>query len=218
MAIQKELPEPLEAEGQFSTLVSELRETFETRKTTEVSWRKEQLLKLKATLLAFQDDIVEAMTADMGRPRAEIPVGEWAFVIAELDMALKNLASWTSPTKIAQPLLQQPGHSALLPMPKGVMLIISPWNYPIGLSLAGVVAAIAAGNCLVVKPSEMAPHSAKVVERVLQTLDQEAVRVVLGGQEETTELLKLRFDHILFTGSGNVGKIVMRAAAEHLHP
>jgi len=218
MAIQKELPAPLEGEGQFSSLVSELRETFETRKTTEVSWRKEQLLKLKETLLAFQDDIVEAIMADMGRPRAEILVGEWAFVIAELDMSLKNLANWTSPTKIAQPLLQQPGHSALLPMPKGVMLIISPWNYPIGLSLAGVVAAIAAGNCMIVKPSEMAPHSAKVVERILQTLDQEAVRVVLGGQDETTELLKLRFDHILFTGSVNVGKIVMRAAAEHLTP
>eukprot|EP00440_Ansanella_granifera_P041939 gb/GFBE01045465.1/.p1 GENE.gb/GFBE01045465.1/~~gb/GFBE01045465.1/.p1 ORF type:complete len:470 (+),score=109.72 gb/GFBE01045465.1/:1-1410(+) len=169
-------------------------------------------------MVDFQGDIMEAMEADLGRPKAEILVAEYAAVIAELDMATSQLPNWSRPERVAQPLMQQPGQSAVHRVPKGVVLIISPWNYPINLSLVPVISALAAGNCVVVKPSEVAPRCALVVEKILRCLDEDAVQVVQGSIQETTELLSLKFDHIMYTGNGTVGKVVMRAAAEHLTP
>ena len=139
----------------------------------------------------------------------------------EAQMALDNLDAWAAPERVTNvsPPLNLVGKSYIRKEPKGVVLIIAPWNYPISLAFSGIVGVLAAGNCVVLKPSEVAPHSAKLVEELCaRYLDARAVRVVQGAVAETTALLRERWDHILYTGNGSVGRIVLTAAAKHLTP
>ena len=140
-------------------------------------------------------------------------------IASELALTRKKLRSWTKPQRVPTSLVAQPGKSRIYHEPLGVVLIIGPWNYPLQLVLAPLVGAIAAGNCAIVKPSEVVPTiSALLAARLPEYVDPECVQVIEGGVDETTELLAQQFDHIFYTGNGTVGRIVMEAAAKHLTP
>ncbi len=200
-------------------LVARLRQTFARGHTRPLSWRRQQLTRLRALVTECEADLSGALAADLGKPAIEGFVTELAFVRVEIDTALANLEHWTKPRSVPVPWKQKPGRARIVPEPLGVVLVIAPWNYPVQLALAPVVAAIAAGNCVVVKPSEVSAHTSATLARLIpQYLDQDALAVVEGGVAETTALLDQRWDHILYTGNGTVGRIVMAAAAKHLTP
>ena len=155
----------------------------------------------------------------MGRPAFEVYPSEIALIVAELALTRKKLASWSKPERVPTAMACQPGRSAIHREPLGVVLIIGPWNYPLQLLLLPLVGAIAAGNCAVLKPSELAPATSDLIARRLPDyLDGACVRIVQGGPAETAALLAERFDYIFFTGGETVGRIVMQAAAKHLTP
>ena len=192
---------------------------FSTGQTRSLSFRLDQLKKLKDSLKRNEFHILQALKEDLNKCSFEAFTAEVGFVHEEINLALKYLKKWAKPQRVPTPLLLQPGSSRIYPEPKGVVLIIAPWNYPIQLTLAPLVAAIAAGNCVILKPSEFAPESTSLLRRILEEIfAPNLCTVIEGGVEETTKLLRERFDHIFFTGSIPVGKIVMRAAAEHLTP
>lgn len=206
---------PFEAED----LVADMRRGFDARITRPLEWRRSQLDALTRMLQDHQDRFTEALRADLGKSQTEAWTTEIGFSINDIAHQRDYLADWASPRKVKTPLMFRPGTSRIVPQPKGVALIIAPWNYPLQLLVAPMAAAIAAGNAVVAKPSELSPAvSDALVELCAEYLDQRVVRVAGGGVDESTELLAQRFDHIFFTGGTRVGKIVMRAAAEHLTP
>lgn len=202
-----------------SPVVAGLRQVFESGLTSSREWRIRQLQGIERFCVEEEAAIAAALAKDLGKPSLGAFASEIVFVKNEAVHARKKLKSWMAPTKVATPITVQPASSQIVPEPLGVVLIISPWNYPFQLLLSPLVAAIAAGNCALLKPSEVAPHTATLVaERLAKYVDAGAVRVLEGGVEETTAILKERYDHIFYTGNGTVGRIVMRAAAEHLTP
>lgn len=181
--------------------------------------RRTQLEALKRLLLENEEAIVEALRADFGKPPTETYGTEIAFTVTEIDHALKHLDDWARPTRVKLPLTLRPGKARIVHEPLGTVLIIAPWNYPVQLLYAPAIAALAAGNAVVLKPSEVTANvSALIAELTPRYLDGRVVRVVTGGVEETTALLDQRWDHIFYTGNGTVGRIVMTAAAKHLTP
>jgi aldehyde dehydrogenase (NAD+) len=181
--------------------------------------RLTQLRQLKRLLQENEVTIGEALATDLGKSPIEGYATETSFVIGEAEHAIDHLAEWMQPMRVHVPLTLRPGSARVVRQPLGAVLIISAWNYPIHLTLAPLVGALAAGNTAVLKPSDLAPASAHLVADLLpRYLDEGAVQVVTGGVDETTALLAERFDHILYTGGAPVAKIVMRAAAEHLTP
>ncbi len=167
-----------------------------------------------------EDRLIDALVADVGKPRIEAYTTEIAFTINEIDHTLKHLDAWTKPAKVKVPLTFKPGSARLHPEPLGTVCIIAPWNYPVQLLFAPLVPALAAGNTAVLKPSEVTPTGVCARSRswCRGTSSRHAVAVVTGAVDETTALLEQRFDHIFYTGNGKVGRVVMRAAAEHLTP
>lgn len=193
--------------------------TFKSGRSRNYDWRVAQLQGIRKLVDENKEEICQAVMADLGRPKMEAFLGELTAVIGEVDVALDNLRSWMEPESVATPLTQRPGYSEVVREPKGVVLAISPWNFPIALPLDSLVAILAAGNCCLMKPSEISPRSEELIKRLLpRYVDPEAVIVVTGGVAETTALLKLRWDHILYTGNGAVARVILRAAAEHLTP
>jgi aldehyde dehydrogenase (NAD+) len=176
-----------------------------------------KIRKLHDALLARRDEIRAALWADYRKPAAEVDLTEIYAVIGEARHAMRHLRSWMRGRRVAPAPALLGSRSRITYEPKGVVLIISPWNFPINLSLGPLVSAIAAGNCAILKPSELTPHAAAVMRAILGDLfPQDEVAMVEGDAAVATELLRRRWDHIFFTGSPAVGKIVMRAAAEHL--
>ncbi|MBT8091406.1 MAG: aldehyde dehydrogenase family protein, partial [Gammaproteobacteria bacterium] len=166
-----------------------------------------------------EGDIIDALHQDLGRHGLESWTAEIAYVAGDAAYFRKNLERWMKPRRVHTPMIARPGKSWLQPEPLGTVLIIGAWNYPVQLTLAGYAAAIAAGNCAVLKPSELAPASSSLIARLVpEYMDADCVRVVEGGVPETTALLELPFDHILYTGNGTVARIVMAAAAKNLTP
>ena len=206
---------PIEAIG---AVVSTARQTFAAGVTRPSSWRVGTLRRLRSLVVAHERQLLDAVAADFGKPRFEAWAAEIGFVLTDIDHTLAQLDSWMRPRKVSTPLAFRPGRSSVVPEPLGVTCVIAPWNYPVQLLLLPMVAAIAAGNAVVGKPSELAPATAEALAALVAELDDPAVALVLGGVPETTELLTHRFDHILYTGNGRVARIVMRAAAEHLTP
>lgn len=205
--------------SQYPNMLAELRAHFDRGLTRSLEWRDEQLAAISRLLEENEERVNEALAEDLGKPAQEVLLGETALIFSEVDHARKHLKRWTRPRRVATPLVGKPGRSWVQPEPFGVVLIISAWNYPIQLLLSPLIPAVAAGNCAVLKPSEVAAATSRLMaELVPKYLDQRAVRVVEGAVDETTELLKQHFDHIFYTGSSVVGKIIMRAAAEHLTP
>jgi len=200
-------------------IVQDLREGFQRRVVRDVESRRGQLRQLRALFTEQEDRLVDALVADVGKPRIEAYTTEIAFTINEIDHTLKNLNAWTKPSKVKVPLTFKPGTATLRPEPLGTVCIIAPWNYPVQLLFAPLVPALAAGNTAVLKPSEVTPSVSVLVEELVpKYFDPSTVAVVTGAVDETTALLKERFDHIFYTGNGQVGRVVMRAAAEHLTP
>jgi aldehyde dehydrogenase (NAD+) len=199
--------------------VKRLRVTFDTGRTRPVEWRKAQLHALKQLLSEGEGELVAALGRDLGKSALEGFVTEIALVRAEIDETLQHLDAWLRPERVHLPVKQQPGKARIHRDPLGVVLIIGPWNYPVQLVLAPLVGALAAGNCAVLKPSEVSEHSSHALARLVpRYLDPDAVAVVEGGVPETTALLEERWDHIFYTGNGTVGRVVMEAAAKHLTP
>lgn len=202
-----------------AALVDDVRRGFDDRITQPIEWRHAQLDALTQMLHDHTDRFADALRADLGKSEIEAWTTEIGFSINDIAHQRDHLADWAAPRKVKTPLMFKPGSSRIVPQPKGVALVIAPWNYPLQLLIAPMAAAIAAGNAVVAKPSELAPAvSEALVELGGTYLDQRAVRVVAGGVDESTALLEQQFDHIFFTGGTRVGKIVMRAAAEHLTP
>ncbi|MFF8819433.1 aldehyde dehydrogenase family protein [Leucobacter sp. NPDC015123] len=200
-------------------IVAGLRYTFDQGVTRPESWRREQLTRLRDLLLERGADFERALFEDLGKAGTEAQLTEIGFLVAEIDHALSHLGRWIRPRRVGLPLALQPALGKVVPEPLGVVLVIAPWNYPLMLALSPVIGALAAGNSVVIKPSELAPATAELISRVIpDTLDKRAVAVVEGAVPETTALLAERFDHIFYTGNGNVGRIVARAAAENLTP
>lgn len=200
-------------------LVSDLRASFHAGLTRSIEWRRDQLLSLKRLVKDNAELIADALHHDLGKPQTESYLTEIGFLVSEIDNTLKQIRVWTRPRRVSVPLAVQPASAIVQPEPLGVVLIIAPWNYPLLLTLSPLVGALAAGNAAVLKPSELAPRTSEVLGALVPVyLDQRAVTVVQGGVEETTELLEQRFDHIFYTGSSRVGRIVMTAAAKHLTP
>ena len=200
-------------------IVAGLRYSFDQGITRPESWRREQLERLRTLLIERGDDFERALLADLGKSGTEAQLTEIGFLIAEIDHALEHLGGWMRPRRVRVPLALQPATAKVLPEPLGVVLVIAPWNYPLMLALSPVIGALAAGNTVVIKPSELAPATAALIARLVpDTVDQRAVAVVEGAVPETTALLTERFDHIFYTGNGTVGRIVAHAAAEHLTP
>ena len=166
-----------------------------------------------------EDELLAALRADLGKPSVEGYVTDIAFVLSELRLMVRNLEKWNAPVRVRTPLASMPGRSRLVPQPLGVVLVIAPWNYPVQLLLVPAAGAIAAGNAVVMKPSEISSHTSALLARLVpRYMDSRAVAIVEGGVPETTELLRQRFDHIFYTGNGTVGRIVMSHAANHLTP
>lgn len=200
-------------------LVASLRRTFEDGLTRPLEWRREELRAMQRMLREGEDELLEALRADLGKPAVEARLTDLSLVDGEIGHMLRNLGRWTRPERVGVPAVQQPGHAMVVREPLGVALVVAPWNYPVQLLVLPMAAAVCAGNCVVAKPSELAPHTSAAIARLAERhLDRRAVAIVEGGVSETQELLAERFDTIFYTGNGRVGRIVMEAAARHLTP
>ncbi|MCW6048501.1 aldehyde dehydrogenase [Lyngbya sp. CCAP 1446/10] len=200
-----------------SDIIRQQRQFFATGKTKDVDFRIEQLKHLKSAIVSNQSRIVDAVKADLNRPEYEAYF-EIAS-IAEVNYAIKNVKSWAKPKKVPTSIDQFPASARIYPEPLGVVLIIGPWNYPFQLMISPLVGAIAAGNCAILKPSEIASHTSEVVaDMISKTFDPAYIAAIQGGVETSQQLLAEKFDHIFFTGGTKIGKIVMAAAAKHLTP
>jgi aldehyde dehydrogenase (NAD+) len=200
-------------------LVAAVRSAFDDGTTRSLVWRRQQLRRMIELLEENEDELLAALRADLGKPSVEGYVTDIAFVLSELRLMVRNLEKWNAPVRVRTPLASMPGRSRLVPQPLGVVLVIAPWNYPVQLLLVPAAGAIAAGNAVVMKPSEISGHTSALLARLVpRYLDSRAVAIVEGGVPETTALLEQRFDHIFYTGNGTVGRIVMSHAARHLTP
>lgn len=207
------------SERDLTDLIARLRIVHASGRTRPIEWRLRQLEGIERLLVERESEIAAALAADLGRSAVEAWLGDVTSTHGEVVFALKHLKRWMRRKKQRLPLNQLPGSGWIQYEPLGVVLVIGPWNYPVYLSLAPLIAAVAAGNCAVVKPSELAPATSTLLARLIpQYVDAEAVKVVEGDGRTTQSLLALGFDHALFTGGTEVGKKIMAGAAATLTP
>lgn len=203
----------------MKTLIEQQRAFFNTNKTKDTDFRIEQLQRLKTLLLSNQNRLNDAIYADFKKSPFETFTNEFGLVFLDIDEACKKLKSWSKRKRVRTNWVNFPAKSYIIPEPLGVSLVIGAWNYPYQLSFAPVIAAIAAGNTVILKPSELPSNTSRVMAELINSHFETAFfHVVEGGISETTALLEQRFDKIFFTGSPNVGRIVYQAAAKHLTP
>jgi aldehyde dehydrogenase (NAD+) len=211
--------DPTDSRTHARAAVEQARAAFDRGVTKPYAWRVEQLRAMRRMLVEHEAEVADALKEDLGKAGTESWVTEIGFVVAEIDHTLRHLRAWLRPSRVSVPLSLVPGRAKVVREPLGVVLVIAPWNYPVQLTLTPLVGIIAAGNAAVIKPSEVAPATSRVMARLVPAyLDPAAVHVVEGGIPETTALLAERFDHIFYTGNGAVGRIVLEAAAKHLTP
>uniref|UniRef100_H2ZL89 Aldehyde dehydrogenase n=1 Tax=Ciona savignyi TaxID=51511 RepID=H2ZL89_CIOSA len=200
-------------------LLFNTRAAFKSGITLPVEWRIEQLNRLLDLLNENENALLDALHKDLRKPKLESIETELIVVKNEAINAIKNVQTWSKPTYPSKAFVQMIDSVYILKEPYGVVLVMSAWNYPIQIIFSQLVGIIASGNCAIIKPSELSPVTSELMSKLIpQYLDKECFRVYLGGIPETTVLLKERFDMIMYTGSSMVGKIVMKAAAEHLTP
>lgn len=200
-------------------MIQGLRTAFRTGRTLTLEWRRQQLTAMLRMLDDHLDVIVSALHQDLNKSKFETFLMEVNFLRSELVHALDNLSEWTKPCKVSKDLMTMMDDAYIKYEPFGTVLIIGAWNYPIQLTLGPMIGALAAGNCVVLKPSEVSVHTAELLEKLCpQYFDKDCVRVVNGGVEETTALLKEQFDLIFYTGNGQVARIIYEAAAKFLTP
>ncbi|XP_062071891.1 aldehyde dehydrogenase family 3 member A2 isoform X1 [Lepus europaeus] len=199
--------------------VQRLRRAFRSGRSRPLRFRLQQLEALRRMVQEREADILAAIAADLCKSELNAYSQEVITVLGEIDFMLSNLPEWVAAKPVKKNLFTMMDEAYIQAEPLGVVLIIGAWNYPFVLTIQPLIGAIAAGNAVILKPSELSEHTAKILAKLLpQYLDQDLYAVVNGGVKETTELLKERFDHILYTGNAAVGKIVMEAAAKHLTP
>ena len=203
----------------IQSVVDSQRKFFKTGATLPVAFRLNALKRLKQAILTYQDDITQALAADLGKSRFESYMSEIGMVLSEIGYMQKHLKTFAKQQRVPTPLTHFPAATFRCPSPYGTVLVMSPWNYPFLLTFGPVVDALSAGNTVVVKPGAYAPATAEVVEKIFAScLPPELVSVVRGGRDVNAELLDVRFDYIFFTGGQNVGQLVLQKAAKHLTP
>ena len=186
---------------------------------SDIGYRKEILTRLLNAIIVRENEIVDALKADFNKPEFETVVTETSYVISDLKYTIKNLSRWAKPERVFPFVLNIPSSDAIYKEPYGKVLVLAPWNYPFQLALCPVIAAVAAGNQVVLKPSELTPNTATIIEKIIEKVFAvDHVEVIQGDAKVATHLLEQRWDYIFFTGSVAVGKIVAKAAAEHLTP
>ena len=186
---------------------------------TNINFRKETLKKLLHVLNQNEDAIIKALYDDFKKPAFESVITETSYVIGELNATIKNINSWAKPKMVLPSILNFPSTDKIYSEPRGKVLIIAPWNYPYQLALCPLISAVAAGNQVVLKPSELTPKTAAIIDKIIkEVFDESHVTVKQGGVEVSEQLLSQRWDYIFFTGSVGVGKIVAKAAAKYLTP
>lgn len=203
----------------IETILASQRKFFATGKTLPVPWRLEQLKKLRTSMLRHEEDLYGALKKDLGKSRMESYMCEIGLTLSELTWMEKHIRRLTREKRVPTPLAQFAARSFQSPTPYGTVLIMSPWNYPVLLTLEPLIDALAAGNTVIVKPSAYAPATSAVMEMIIkETYPPEYVRMITGGRQENQALLTQRFDKIFFTGGKTVGREVLRHAAEYLTP
>ena len=207
---------PADSARQIDRLVERTQAAFSAPATLEL--RLERLDRLERVLTGHREALQAALAQDLGKSQTESELTEIGVTLTELRHVRRSLASWMAPRSVGSAAVLSPSSGWVQAQPLGTVLIIAPWNYPVQLLLSPLVGALAAGNTAVVKPSEHTPHVSQALSRALEQELSECVGVVQGGVPETTRLLQHRFDHLFFTGNSAVGRVVMRAAAEHLTP
>lgn len=186
---------------------------------SDIGYRKEILKRLLNAIIVHEDEIVSALKADFHKPEFETVVTETSYVISDLKHTIKNLSRWAKPKRVFPFVVNIPSSDSIYKEPYGKVLVISPWNYPFQLALCPVIAAVAAGNQVVLKPSELTPNTAEIIQKIIaKVFSINQVEVIQGDALVATQLLSQRWDYIFFTGSVAVGKIVAKAAAQHLTP
>ena len=195
--------------------VEALRNGFKKGKMQSVEARQKNLLKLKHALLSYEHELYNALYEDLGKSEFESFETEFGILMMEINEAVKHCKAWSRCKRVGTPLMLMPSSSMIQPEPLGVVLVMSPWNYPLQLSIAPLVASMSAGNCTLIKPSSYSPSVSAVLKKMInENFDFEIVRVIEGGREVNEAVLKERFDHIFFTGSVHVGNVVLRAPPE----
>ncbi|WP_330949599.1 aldehyde dehydrogenase [Virgibacillus sp. MG-45] len=203
----------------IAELVQNQRQFFFTNQTKDYSFRINQLDNLKQMLKTYERDIYNALKADLNKSEHESLTTEIGLLYSEIDFAKKNLKKWMAPDKVERPITHQGTTNWIYKDPYGVTLIISPWNYPIQLAIAPAIGAIAAGNTVILKPSELTPATSTLLAQMVSHFFEASFFTVVEGDKETSQmLLKQRFDYIFFTGSTAIGKVVMEEASKHLTP
>ncbi|MFN8438488.1 MAG: aldehyde dehydrogenase family protein [Cytophagales bacterium] len=203
----------------FESILKSQQEFFKTNSSKDLVFRKTQLLKLKHLLLANEERLSKAIYADFSKSHFDTYTTEISFLYSEIDEAVKSLKKWAKRKKVKTNLVNLPGSSYIIPEPLGVCFIIGAWNYPIQLTFSPLIAAMAAGNTAILKPSKLPQHTSKVITEIINNnFDSGYLISIEGGIAETSKLLELKFDKIFFTGSVPVGKIVYEAAAKNLAP
>jgi aldehyde dehydrogenase (NAD+) len=206
-------------QGDSAGILADVRAVFNTGRTRPAEWRERQLRGIELMCSEREAEISAALTEDLGRSSFEAWLGDIASTKAEATFARKHFRAWAKPRKQRIPLAHMPGRAWVQYDPLGAVLVIGPWNYPFFLSMSPVVGAVAAGNAVVIKPSELAPATSALIARLVpRYLDPEAIRVVEGAAGVTQDLLSQGFDHALFTGGTEVGRKIMAAAAATLTP
>ncbi|GAE25380.1 aldehyde dehydrogenase [Halalkalibacter wakoensis JCM 9140] len=202
-----------------SLLIQKQKQFFQTGKTKEIAFRMNSLQSLKDGIKANEDKLLQALQEDLNKSEFEAYTSEIGIVLEEIRFTLKKLQSWAKPKKVKTPMTHIGSSSYIYSEPYGVAFIIAPWNYPFQLAIAPLIGAIAAGNCAILKPSELTPKTSEVLQNLIsESFPKEYLTVVQGGVEESQTLLEENFDYIFFTGSVPVGKIIMESAAKTLTP
>jgi aldehyde dehydrogenase (NAD+) len=200
-------------------IVAKKRAFFYENKTLHPQFRKDALIRLKKTIKKHEAEILSALSDDLGKSEQEAYLTELGVVYHEINLHLKNLHRWSRPKRVGTPYFLLPSQFQEIPQPLGVALILAPWNYPFQLVINPLIGAISAGCCALIKPSPQSPKTNEVLMKIIQeSFVEEHVSMILGDADVYEPILQVRYDVIFFTGSPRVGKIIMKAAAEHLCP
>ncbi|MCT4633864.1 MAG: aldehyde dehydrogenase [Firmicutes bacterium] len=200
-------------------ILNEMKKYYFTGSTRSISFRKEQLKKLKYTIKNYEDEIIDALEVDLGRHELESYAAEIGSVLSSISFNMRHLRKWMKKKKVKTPITQFGSKSYIKPEPYGVVLIVGPFNFPFNLAIEPLIGAIVSGNCSVIKPSEQTPNVSRVIRSMIEEIFPENYIAVIEGERDTiTRLINLPFDYIFFTGSVPVGKIVMEAASKNLIP
>lgn len=204
---------------EIEKVIAKQRAYFEKGHTLSVERRMIVLKRLKKAIKSCEKEILEALKKDLGKSSTEAYMCEIGMTFSEISYVEKHIRAWTKEKRVRTPLAQFPSKSYQKPSPYGVVLIMSPWNYPFLLTMEPLVDAIAAGNTAILKPSAYSPHTSKVIEKIIKMcVPSSYIEVITGGRRENAYLLEQKFDYIFFTGSQSVGKFVMEKASKHLTP